>query len=636
MLPAREKHWPQTSYDPIRRESDDTLFDDDNESAEHPPKASSPSPTNLKGIHWRAPTLMVASFLAGTAFALLHHFYYSHLAGHRVPPPNIQEWPIRLGSGFTFLVKGTFTAAVGTAYVQHIYTVFRKRPLSVRGIDSAFAAANSILKLASWELFSKVKAGFLLGLIVWLIPLALTIPPATLSVVPKNETIRYDINAPTLNLSGYHLAATSLDPDKNGEVSPAIQRLFTATYSGATILSMPALDSSSPNATYDSEFLGPLITCESLNSSEFKIMDNIVNQTSSWYMSLIGSSNACNVEYLLFRPSEHFMDGAGNPNEAFDYASFISAIVSTTPSDAGEAVGPQLDTFWAHTDQGSWSCRTWNATFRGTFRTRMKTQEITVEKSNTTLSPLGDYSQSWSDPHSRIAYEMIVHLIFDLLEGAIIHDLRPDPNPQVNAVPTVFKTDIFKTGMIGALNLTWAQLTGAAKPVTGKPIITEEDKALSQGMHLGDLIEQLSRNVTLSFFSEKQFWSLDGQGYNTTVSAPLLRNVYYYNAKNLWIAYGFAIAFTLLSVGIGAHAFYVNGVSHSTNFSAVLQTTRNPTLDDLTRGKGLGSKPLDEIFKKTKLRLGILTSSVDSGEKAAQIAFGKPDEIIPLDVKKRS
>lgn len=169
MLPIREKQWPQTSYDPIRRESDDTLFEDDNESAEHPPKASSPSPPNPKGIHWRAPTLMVASFLAGTAFALLHHFYYSWLGGQQVPPPNLQEWPIRLGSGFMFLVKSTFTAAVGTAYIQHIYTVFRKRPLSVRGIDSAFAAADSILKLASWELIRKVKAGFLLGLIVWFV-----------------------------------------------------------------------------------------------------------------------------------------------------------------------------------------------------------------------------------------------------------------------------------------------------------------------------------------------------------------------------------------------------------------------------------------------------------------------------------
>ncbi|ETS74373.1 hypothetical protein PFICI_14239 [Pestalotiopsis fici W106-1] len=649
-MPTNKNPWAPTSYKPLRRasdstlrrESDSTLIEEIDEFTEYLAKPLSPTPAPSKGIHWRAPTLMVVCFLSGTSFALIHHFYYSYLTGQQVPPPNIQEWPIRLGSGLAFLTKSTFTAAVGTAYTQHIYTVFRKRSLSVRGIDSAFAAANSIIKLVSWELFSKVKAGFLLGLIAWSIPLAMTIPPATLSVVPKSETRLYDINAPTLNLSGYHLAATSLDPNKNGEVSPATQRLFTATYSGAAVLSMPALVNSTPNAAYNSKFLGPLITCGSLNSSESGIMGKIVHHTSNWYQSLINSSNAGNVKYLLFRPHEHFMDGAGNPNETFDYGTFISGIVSTTPSEASDAAGPQVDRFWVYSDHGSWACRTWNATFRGTFTTHMQKQEITVHKSNTTLAPLGDYSQNWSDSHSRTAYEMIIHLIFSLLEGAIVHDLRPDPNPKVNAVPTVFKTDILKTGMIGALNLTTPQVTGTLKmgrQAPGKPIVTEEDQALSQGMSLGDLIEQLSRNITLSFFSDKQFWSLEGQGYNTTVIAPFRHNVYWYNPRNLLIAYGFAFGFTLFSVAIGARAFFINGVSHSTNFSAVLQNTRNPTLDELARGNGMGCKPLDKTLKTTKLRFGILATSMERGKMGVdgpvQIGFGKPDEIIPLDRKKR-
>lgn len=131
--------------------------------------------------------------------------------------------------------------------------------------------------------------------------------------------------------------------------------------------------------------------------------------------------------------------------------------------------------------------------------------------------------------------------------------------------------------------------------------------------------------------------SAPGHGFNTTVTAPYTRNVFWYNARNLLITYAIALGLTLVSVVVGARAFHYNGVSHSKNFSAMIQMTRNPTLDDVTRGQGLGRQPLDETFKKTKLRFGILAASLESGEvgnvKPAKIGFGTPEEIIPLDEK---
>lgn len=92
-----------------------------------------------------------------------------------------------------------------------------------------------------------------------------------------------------------------------------------------------------------------------------------------------------------------------------------------------------------------------------------------------------------------------------------------------------------------------------------------------------------------------------------------------------------------MSVVAGARAFHYNGVSHSKNFSAMIQMTRNPTLDDVTRGQGIGRQPLDESFKETKLRFGILAASLESGEvgnvKPLKIGFGTPEDIIPLDEK---
>ncbi|KAK6193306.1 hypothetical protein LQW54_012607 [Pestalotiopsis sp. IQ-011] len=330
------------------------------------------------------------------------------------------------------------------------------------------------------------------------------------------------------------------------------------------------------------------------------------------------------------------MDPARQPNETFDYYNFIGSITNTSRNEPDGAV----DNFWTYSDQGAWSCHTLNATFRGKFTTHLQKQDIAVDNENITLSPLGDYIQNWSDPHSRIAYEMIVRMIFNLLEGAIVHDLRPDSDPQVNAIPTVFRTSIMQTGLIGALNFSTAPATGATKSgraTTDKPIITPEDESLAQNLGLDALIEQLSRNVTVSFYSDTQFWSAPDHGYNTTVTAPYTRNVFWYNAKNLLITYAIALGLTLVSVVAGARAFHYNGVSHSKNFSAMIQMSRNPTLDEVTRGQGLERQPLDETFKETKLRFGILAASLESGRvdnvKPVKIGFGTPEEIIPLDEK---
>jgi hypothetical protein len=65
-------------------------------------------------------------------------------------------------------------------------------------------------------------------------------------------------------------------------------------------------------------------------------------------------------------------------------------------------------------------------------------------------------------------------------------------------------------------------------------------------------------------------------------------NVYQYNSKNLIISYSMAIFFTLVGLIIGFYSFSFNGVAHSSNFSAIVGTTRNPDLDKYVRGHSLG------------------------------------------------
>jgi hypothetical protein len=50
-----------------------------------------------------------------------------------------------------------------------------------------------------------------------------------------------------------------------------------------------------------------------------------------------------------------------------------------------------------------------------------------------------------------------------------------------------------------------------------------------------------------------------------------------------------ALLFLFIAAGIGLYSIYLNGVSHSIDFSAFLATTRNTDLDLLTRGAWFGS-----------------------------------------------
>ena len=111
----------------------------------------------------------------------------------------------------------------------------------------------------------------------------------------------------------------------------------------------------------------------------------------------------------------------------------------------------------------------------------------------------------------------------------------------------------------------------------------------------------------------------------TTVRAV---NRYSFNERNLFITYAIATAVASLGVLIGFYALSSNGVSHDTSFSAVMATTRNPDLDNLTSGRSLGSAPLSEELKKTKLMFGLLP--LRFGESVPRAGFGLEGEVLKI------
>ena len=114
----------------------------------------------------------------------------------------------------------------------------------------------------------------------------------------------------------------------------------------------------------------------------------------------------------------------------------------------------------------------------------------------------------------------------------------------------------------------------------------------------------------------------------TPVTLNLVQNIYIYKPFLLVLSYGLAFLFTIPALVVGIWAFYTNGVSHSTSFSAILLTTRNMGLDEISEGHSLGVFPLDPDLGSTRLKFG----GVQIEGKWNRAAFGRENEVLDLKV----
>jgi hypothetical protein len=121
-----------------------------------------PPPRGVTGpvqrIHWRAPTSMILFLLFGVVFAIGHHCFYAWLDTQIVNDTDdawgltSQQWRLRTGNGFAFLVKVALAAATIVAYQQCVWADLEKLH-SVRTIDAMFCSTGDFV--------SYLRAGFL-------------------------------------------------------------------------------------------------------------------------------------------------------------------------------------------------------------------------------------------------------------------------------------------------------------------------------------------------------------------------------------------------------------------------------------------------------------------------------------------
>lgn len=134
-----------------------------------------PEPSNRVqwGINWKAPVKIGGFLIAGAGVAAGHHFFYRHLDGKEVSTDDSrwnltsQQWKLRYGNGFAFLVKTCLAASISVAYQQHIWTTMRRKFIAVSGLNATFSATNDLSSFLSTSFLSNFKIGVVLAALTW-------------------------------------------------------------------------------------------------------------------------------------------------------------------------------------------------------------------------------------------------------------------------------------------------------------------------------------------------------------------------------------------------------------------------------------------------------------------------------------
>lgn len=290
------------------------------------------------------------------------------------------------------------------------------------------------------------------------------------------------------------------------QVSPLLDRITVSTASTSEILPMNAVV---PNSSYAISYRGPSLKCGPASTQ--KIDDRLspaaaigylVNATSfklgGQFDGSLGSQGF--PIYLAVTPdrsravltSEH-----EDPNIKLWTQIAADCVVGVRPCTILQN-RVYKDVLWVRQGNDSITCALHETNYHLSFETTGNTRRITAM----------EYELQGQIENSSTPYLPVAQSVVNLLTGTLGLITGTDVGCQVNCHNITsmvsYRTRIWSTALIGALNLTegvpfWID------PLSPIPDIPPEDRALTRGLTLSPLIEELSRNVTLSLFSDPRF-----------------------------------------------------------------------------------------------------------------------------------
>ncbi|KAH7371716.1 hypothetical protein BKA66DRAFT_443910 [Pyrenochaeta sp. MPI-SDFR-AT-0127] len=638
------------------------------------PRKTPPSLLYRWRSSWQAPVTMLGLLLLALCLALGHHFFYTSLRGTRTPDNFSQQLNTAYGTALAFLVKAALVGAVASAYTQYMWFDFRAKFFKISTIDSKFTALSSIFSLLDPQFISKSTIGAILALLCWLLPISAIVAPAALSVRLISVSQYDERYVPAINFSSLPF------PTRWNPLHPTLDRLGMLVSSG---LQIPPIDAFLPNATYYLEFEGPSLSCSKPPAVELQYIDAIFdsinnktgNESNAVYMAfspLIGGAYSVgiwpSINYTMFRD----IPGLWNNfvTSCLKGTSTVCSLLEQTMYSKPHALLDDLSENPQYTNT--------NWTTENAFWLRLSDERLACSLQKTQYSVLFDarnagtalksysfkhhgvFSSAWNEstPGNATAYALALQPLLTLLSGTTYYDVslcgRSTAQEMKCTTRILYRqphTESHRTALIAFIGpkanekagKLWEQSSqrqpgepGSLDPITRPPQYDPQAVEFVRNASLGDILEEMSRNMTLSYFTNSDFLSYNS--VKPVVTEFELVNVYAYAARNLLLAYGIAFGTSLLAILAGLFVWNSNGkVNFGGTFSSILNATiRNRGLTELAEQLSSSSSSLvisDDLLQ-VKLKYGRLKdeneNDIEREERFSQEveAFGEPGHVI--------
>ena len=596
-------------------------------------------------LHWKVPTTIIGSLLVGLALALGHHFFYNSLVGQPVSDDGYDQLLNKgIGTAFAYLVRAALVICIGSTYWQIFWDALHRQTLKVSTVDSLAGVLGAVYEFLNFSIFAASPVLVALAIVSWLMPFVAILPPVTLTISPSIFTNQYStfLQAPDFThreafaiienkyLYNDSSASTSVSmSSKYSGPNPDLMRLTMASvYEGE----LPVFSSPAANSTYSHTWFGPTIQCQSISTS---ILSDFTSAMGGFDPTLPASM------YTDLPASEY-------PGSGFYYLSWVPENATVpfgndsirTYVDGWEGVGPlPTKATLGAIDEGpaeifvaargdittsDWTvinCSLHNASYTVDYAFTDRSQELKISSLHV-LNPIAPNTEPdepgspLDNPYAispeSVSYLAIMDVLGTVLAGAVwfsqgLPNREPDgPNfGNSSGRVVVGSPDTVEIDRTRVLETTIAQ-TRELWPVYVN-MTNGTDQGLSSvapstAMLLASALEGLFQNMTLALLARPRY--LATQSTPTLITEQVPRNVYAYAVQRLWIAYGLALALTLLVVGLGSANLLKAGATYSNRFSTVLRTTRGAEIDTLipTEYRG-GEDPVPHAVRVAKLRL---------------------------------
>ncbi|KAI0112242.1 hypothetical protein GGR51DRAFT_60601 [Nemania sp. FL0031] len=628
---------------------------------------------------WRGLASILGGLLAGIFMAIGHHLYYASLEGASAAGDRLilgylvsnQTLTISLGTAFSFIVRALLLFAISGAYVQLFWraATHARKPNTLEEIDAMFSILSNLFGFSQGSVWCKYPSLLLIALVSWLLPIAFTIPSASLSVlfmpvttsalktVPNFDfaSLRYVNDMPVYNWVPLQYPNSSYKPSnpitcKYNGPSYEVQRIANSVASRGAIL---PITPPAPNSSWQLDFYGPSLRCRPIDAN---IRLDIETKIAYWlWFKEKGNFTSRNCYeppgYLAWSPSRKwitssFEDLSYNlslvPYDSFTNSLVAVSIVAAMPSlinnddlcDSAN-VSTQLQPLGPG-NMTLLQCNLRNSSYRAAFKYLSGSQSIEIQTDDKEEVFIQDFtirfgnSADWQ--HSifyeslfrSLSYTAIADAFYQIIKGSV---------GKVPSVGFVVETNMASTVLAEAPELSFLSSLNSLRDSISRDGPQDEHAKttlqaellrmnasraqsfystsdMHQGKPLQHALEEMFQNITISMLSSELL-----QPNVSSEFAPPMPNVnittyepmYHYSFRQLWIAYGIAIMVSAISSMFGLLAIFFGHASYSSHFSSVFRTAYSSSLEVTMRPEDMkATDPLPKYIAKAALYISQL------------------------------